>query len=84
MYEYYFTFQSMTRAQTAQAVLTRHGLFSDMRRTPKTLAAQGCGYALRLSAADGPAAAAALRREGALFGHCFRLYADGRLEAAGL
>ncbi len=84
MYEYYFTFQSMTRAQTAQAVLTRHGLFSALRRTPKVLTAQGCGYALRLAAADGPAAAALLRREGSQFGRCFRLYADGWMEEVGL
>lgn len=80
MYESYFTFRSMTQAQSAFGTLTREGLRAALLRTPKKLSSTGCGYAVRLEAGDCYAAAALLRREGIAFTHCIRLYENGQTE----
>ncbi len=49
MYEYLFTFRSLTQAQTAQSMLRRGGIQVDLRRAPKRLSNNGCAYALTIS-----------------------------------
>lgn len=46
MYEYYFTFFSVTQAYTAVKALDHDAIPSRMLRTPKTLQFQGCGYSI--------------------------------------
>ena len=46
MYEYYFTFYSVTQAQAAVRALDRESIPSKMMRTPKGLQNQGCGYSI--------------------------------------
>ena len=46
MYEYYFTFGSITAAQTAVRTLDRFSVPSRLTRTPKELQMQGCGYSV--------------------------------------
>ena len=80
MYEFYFTFRSVTQAQAALVTLTQAGLRSTLVRIPKKLSQIGCGYALKLSAEDGYAAAVTLRRESVKFNRCFKADSDGQME----
>ena len=57
----YYTFRSITRAQLAQRALREAGVSAALLRTPKALAAEGCGYALRLPRAEETAADRAFR-----------------------
>lgn len=49
---YYFTFHSMTQAQTAAAMLARHGNRAVFLRAPRAISVNGCGYAVQVSLAD--------------------------------
>ena len=42
------TFRSVTPAQRAEGLLRRSGITCDLRRTPRWMEEQGCGYALKL------------------------------------
>lgn len=48
MYEYFFTFRSVTAATQASRVLEQAGISSLMVRTPRELRQMGCGYSLRV------------------------------------
>lgn len=61
------TFRSVTPAQRGESVLQKAGIYCSIHRTPKTLAEQGCGYSIRLSTVDLPAAVEQLRRKGIAF-----------------
>ncbi len=74
MYQFYLTFRSMTRAQSAAMALLRNGIAAAFLRSPKSLSAQGCGYALQLDGTNLQAAALVLRREGLFFEHAYRVY----------
>ena len=53
MFEYLFTFQSLTAAQSARSVLNTEGIRAPVGRSARKLSANGCGYVLRVSARDG-------------------------------
>ena len=84
MYEYYFTFQSITYAQTALSELFRVGIFAELIRTPKRMSSMGCGYAVKVRSGDGYPAYAALRSAGIAPLRSFRVYPDGRSEVTSL
>ena len=46
------TFRSVTPAQKGEAVLRRAGFTCSIRRTPRGLEEQGCGYSLQVRRAD--------------------------------
>ena len=48
MYEYLFTFRSVTAATRASRALEWEGITSLMIRTPAELRQMGCGYSLRV------------------------------------
>lgn len=48
MRSYIITFRSVTFAQRAESVLRRNGISCSLRRTPKWLEEQGCGYSVQL------------------------------------
>ena len=52
MYEYLFTFRSLTQAQLAQNVLRQNRVVAEMQRSPKRLSKNGCAYALSISNAQ--------------------------------
>ena len=79
MREYLFTFRSVTAAQRALRTLTNSGIPASMSRIPAALAANGCGYCLRVSPRRAPEAARLLRPL-ALQG-CWRRTEDGYEEA---
>ena len=53
---YFFTFRSITRAQLALRYLQAADMRAALLRTPKALATEGCGYVIRVRAADATAA----------------------------
>lgn len=56
------TFRSITPAQRGEGVLRRGGYQCSLRRTPKWMQEQGCGYSLQLNSRDAQAAAELLRK----------------------
>lgn len=49
----YFTFRSITRAQLALYDLQAAGIAAVLQRTPRALAGEGCGYAIRVRSGAG-------------------------------
>lgn len=80
MFEYLFTFRSLTPAQSGRNVLADNGLWVRLERSPKGLSAQGCGYVLRVQASGGMRALALLREKGVAFSHMYRMFHTGRTE----
>lgn len=82
--EWLITFRSVTFAQRGERVLRNGGIACQMQRTPKYLTERGCGYCLRLSGVDAPAAITLLRREQLPYGKLYALRDDGGTEERGL
>lgn len=83
MYEYFFTFPSVTLAQKALSELLQKGILAELIRSPKRISSYGCGYAIKVSAADGYTASAVMRSSGARPVKTIRVFYDGRSEVAG-
>ena len=58
----YITFRSVTVAQRGEKILNAAGIRCAVRRTPRWMEEQGCGYCIRLSGAEVPYALALLRK----------------------
>ena len=80
MFDYYFTFHSVTGAQRGECALAHNGVRTAILRAPKFLSMKGCGYALRVKEGQGRQAADILRRERAPFDSVYRVWQDGRVE----
>lgn len=72
MYDYYFTFRSVTAALGASRALERAGVPSVTVRTPKDLRHKGCGYSLRVREELLPEAVRALASAGAGYQKIYR------------
>ena len=83
MYEYYFTFPSVTFAQRVLSELLQKGIPAELIRSPKRISSYSCGYAIKVSAADGYTASAIIRSSGITPGKTIRGYCDGRSEVVG-
>lgn len=46
------TFRSVTPAQRGETILRRAGISAILRRTPRWMEEQGCGYSLRVPCTD--------------------------------
>ena len=57
------TFRSVTPAQRGEGTLKRMGIDCTVQRTPKWMEEQGCGYCLKLSCGNVPAAVDLLREQ---------------------
>jgi len=77
MYDYYFTFRSMTRAQQAALELNQYGVDAQYLRAPRFISVMGCGYAVRVSQSNAHRAAAVLRLLGTKQERVFRANSDG-------
>ena len=84
MFDYYFTFRSITFAQRGQQVLANARIPCAILRAPKSMSAKGCGYALKLRPADAAKAAAVLRNTGVPFSAVYRVRPDGTAEAVSI
>ena len=80
MFEYLFTFRSLTAAQQARSVLNTQAIRAPVGRAPKRMSSGGCAYVLRVSARDGIRAMHLLRASGAEFVHLYRIYQSGMTE----
>ena len=80
MYDYFFTFRSATAAQGGAKRLEQAGIPAMMVRTPRNLQKQGCGYSLRVRAAQYRAAQQLLVQGGAGFQRIYTRLPDGNWE----
>ena len=80
MTEYLFTFLSLTRAQSGQRALQSRGIAAELRRTPKEMAARGCGYSLAIPEADLWPSVDILREQHIANQSLYRVLEDGTLE----
>ena len=80
MFDYYFTFRSVTPAQRAQRVLQKTNIPAQLRRLPKFLSSRGCGYAVVADAAHGVAAARTLHAAGISYSAVYKVSFDGSYE----
>jgi len=64
MFDFYFTFRTITAAQRAAYALMQYGLDAEFVRTPKALSSLGCGYAVRVNRSDATLAGMLFRRDG--------------------
>lgn len=74
------TFRSVTPAQRGESALRRGGISCELRRTPRKMEEQGCGYSLRLPCAQMLAAVELLRRQGIGYRKVYTVTVDGRTE----
>ena len=77
MFDYYFTFRSMTAAQQAAMYLNKNGLFASLLRAPKVLSEKGCGFSVRILLQNGSDAAMILRKAGIYYEKVFQMSASG-------
>lgn len=80
MFDYLFTFRSLTAAQRARSVLNAGGIRAPIVRTAKRLSANGCGYAIRVGARDGVRALHLLRGADVGYAHLYRMFESGSME----
>ena len=57
------TFRSVTPAQRGEGILKRAGMQCSVRRTPRWMEEQGCGYSLQVRQSDAQRAVQLLRAE---------------------
>ncbi len=72
MYDYFFTFRSVTAAMRGSRILEGAGIKTTLSRTPRGLQQQGCGYSLRVRAELLRQAQELLTREEARFNKIYR------------
>ena len=74
------TFRSVTPAQRSEGVLQRSGIPCTLRRTPRWMEEQGCGYSVRVSLQDAVRAGQILRREQMPFRKIYLIKDNGSAE----
>lgn len=77
---YLITFRSVTYAQRGERVLNRAGERCSLRRTPRWMEEQGCGYSLRVHTGNIARAVGLLRSEQLPMGKVYLRREDGGLE----
>lgn len=74
------TFRSVTPAQRGEGVLRRAGLECSIRRTPRWMEEQGCGYSLQVRCADAPQCAQLLREGQVPYRKIYLRWENGSME----
>jgi len=77
---YSITFRSVTFAQKGESVLHSAGIDCTIRRTPRWMEAQGCGYCLRLRPKDSGSAVALLKKNQIPFRKVYMELDNGNVE----
>lgn len=77
MKAYLITFRSITYAQRGEQIFSREGLRCHLRRTPRWMEQQGCGYAVEVKLPELEMGRALLRREGVPFRKAYRMNGEG-------
>ena len=75
-----FTFRSITTAQRGEELLKSRGIDAVLRRTPRKLGEQGCGYCLTVEEPSGGRAAALMRKYEIPFRRSFRVWGEDTVE----
>ena len=76
----YITFRSVTVAQRGEKILNAAGIRCAVRRTPRWMEEQGCGYSLRLQSGNIGRAVSLLRSEQLPMRKVYVFRDDGGLE----
>ena len=74
------TFRSVTPAQQGEGVLRRAGVECALRRTPRRMEEQGCGYSLTLPCRQMRYAVELLRQQGIAYRKVYALTENGNAE----
>lgn len=77
---YFITFRSVTYAQQGERLLKGSGFRCALQRTPRWMEEQGCGYALKIRAAEIEPAAALLNERQIPIRKVYLQKPDGQLE----
>jgi hypothetical protein len=77
---YYITFRSVTHAQRGERILAAAGIRCSLQRTPHWMEEQGCGYCLKLYAADIADVVQLLRRSRVSMRKVYVQHTGGQLE----
>ena len=77
---YFITFRSVTYAQRGERLLNRRGEQCSLKRTPRWMEEQGCGYSLRLQTDNIERAVTLLRGEQLPMRKVYLRREDGSLE----
>ena len=77
---YLITFRSVTYAQRGERLLNRRGERCSLKRTPRWMEEQGCGYSLQLQTEDITRAVTLLRGEQLPMRKVYHRRGDGSLE----
>ena len=80
MKKYVITFRSVTYAQRGEKVLKRASIDCLLRRTPKVLAKNGCGYCLQIRSEDAGRAVTLLQEAQLQYEMIFAIGSDGSFE----
>ena len=74
------TFRSVTPAQRAEKILRHAGFECSVRRTPRWMEEQGCGYSLRVKTQDATGCAAVLQSNSLMFRKIYLQEDNGIIE----
>ena len=74
------TFRSVTPAQRGEGVLRRAGVDCVLRRTPRKMEEQGCGYSLLLPCRQMGYAVVLMRQQGITYRKVYTLGENGNTE----
>lgn len=80
MYQCMITFRSVTPAQRGDGLLRRAGIRCFLRRTPRRMEQQGCGYSLHISCEDVNDALSILKSNQVPYRKVYRLGQKGETE----
>lgn len=80
MKRYFITFRSVTFAQRGERIFRRNGIRCTLRRTPKWMEEQGCGYSLLVDTRDISGTVALLERSRIPWRKVYLSREDGGLE----
>ena len=78
------TFRSITPAQKAESLLRRAGFICSIRRTPRWMEEQGCGYSVRVNSQDGEGCVKLLRFNNLPFKKVYLQEENGAIEEISL
>lgn len=73
----FITFRSVTFAQRGERILKQAGIDCVLRRTPKAMTKQGCGYSLQLRERDAAEAIVLLQNAQLPMGKVYTMGIDG-------
>ncbi len=80
----FITFRSVTPAQRAEQLLRRSGFVCNIRRTPRWMEHQGCGYGLQVKLHEGQACVELLKKSGISYRKVYLLGENDTVEEMAL